>query len=66
MTTNQLKTDSFEKKIYNLCNGVHTYYEIGKKSGKTPEYIGTVINRLKKKGLITIEIKKKKKYPKRI
>jgi len=60
MKKNILKKGSFEERIYNLCENNSTS-EIAKKIGKSVEYTGSFISRLKKKGLIKTIIRKNKK-----
>jgi len=65
MLKESLKNNTFERKIYNLCDGKTTILEISKKMGKSPEYIGSVLSRLRKKKQIQMMIddKTSKKMP---
>ena len=62
---NMLKKGSFEEKIYHFCDGKMTVTEIAKKSGKDIQYVGSVISRLKRKGLIKIINFQGKNMPKK-
>ncbi len=47
----KLKEGSFEKKIYEKCNGDLSISDIAQEIGKSTEYVGSVVSRLKQKGL---------------
>ena len=62
MNRNPVKPNSFEDKIYRMCDGLHTTSDIAKKVGKSIEYTGSVLSRLKQKGLIKTLEKNGKKF----
>lgn len=59
MKIDVLKKNSIKMKIYCLCNGKTTSLEIAEKIGKTSEYVGSVLSRLKKEKMIFMVIDKK-------
>ncbi len=59
----ELKKNSFEEKIYHLCNGKNSITEISQISGKSVMYVGSVLVRLKRKKLVKIIIQNDKKIP---
>ena len=63
---NILKNGSFEEKIYNICNGQKSISDIACEIGKSTEYVGSVIQRLKKKKLIQNMKKNGRVFPKKI
>lgn len=61
MSKSSVRTNTFERKIYDLCDGKTTSLEICKITGKSSEYVGTVLSRLRKKNQISIITDKKTK-----
>lgn len=49
---NQIKRGSFEEKIYKKCDGQNSISAIADMTGKSPEYVGSVVHKLRQKGLI--------------
>jgi len=62
----KLKEGSFEEKIYEKCNGNLSISDIAQEIGKSTEYVGSVVSRLKQKGLTQNFKKNGKTFPKKI
>ena len=52
MAQNIIKRGSFEEKIYKKCDGQNSIADIVQVTGKSAEYVGSVLSRLRQKGLI--------------